>query len=131
MYESLVLIDPETTITAGQLAHELRRFYASGGGAPDIVQSGETIRLRWPDYVLEVGESHDPHVLEESVEIAAENAQGHPQRERIAQCAARFEITGHADPNMDYFNDYLFVGEALARLGRVYRFEPASGEFLE
>jgi hypothetical protein len=131
MYESLVLVDPEAAVTAGQLASELRRFYAGAQDAPEIVQSGETVSLQWSDYMLEVGESHAPHVLEESAEIAAERAAAHPDKERIARCACRFEISGPEDPDMDHFNDYLFVGEALARLGRVYRFEQASGEFLE
>jgi hypothetical protein len=32
---------------------------------------------------------------------------------------------------MARFNDYLFAGEVLARLGTVYRFEPATGQFLD
>jgi hypothetical protein len=31
---------------------------------------------------------------------------------------------------MDRFNDSSFVGEALERLGKVYRFDEGSGEFL-
>jgi hypothetical protein len=40
-------------------------------------------------------------------------------------------MSGPPDPEMDHFNDSLFVGEALERLGRVYRFDQGSGEFME
>jgi hypothetical protein len=39
--------------------------------------------------------------------------------------------SGERDPEMAWFNDYLFAGEALARLGIVYRFEPDTAQFLE
>jgi len=132
VYECLVLIDPENDVTAAGLAAELRRFYATDSGAPsDILESGPTVKLRWQDYTMTVYRSSLPHVLEESAEIANEFAAGRPDRARIARCQLRFEISAEDDPNMGHFNDYLFVGEALQRLARVYRFEQASGEFLE
>ena len=132
MYESLVMVDPADAITVEQLAAELRRFYEGKPGAPaEIVRSGQDIELRWPDYVLAVGRSRVPHVLEESKEIAEQAGQQHPAREQIASCTCRFEMSGDDDPDMDHFNDYLFVGEALCRLGRVYWFDQASCEFQE
>jgi hypothetical protein len=132
MYEALILVDPDITITADRLAHELRRFYEGKPGRPsEITLSEDTVTLRWPDYDLTVGRSVLAHVLEESAEIAEECNPDHPARERIARCECRFEMSGPPDPNMDHFNDSLFVGEALERLGRVYRFDQASGEFLE
>jgi hypothetical protein len=43
----------------------------------------------------------------------------------------RLELPGERDPYMAWFNDYLFVDEALARLGIVHRFEPDTAQFLE
>ena len=132
MYESLILVDPDTSISAEQVAAELRRFYAEDSDAPsEITMHGQTISLRWADYVLQVNRESLPHVLEESAEIAERYAVARSDRERIAQCTCRFSTHGEDDRDMVYFNDYLFVGEAIARLGRVYRFDPSSCEFLE
>jgi hypothetical protein len=43
----------------------------------------------------------------------------------------RFELSGERHPEMGWFSDYLFVGEAPARLGIVYRLEPDTAPFLE
>jgi len=132
MYQSLVLIDPESSISAEQLYDELCRFYDGKHGAPDHIDlSDQTVILRCPGYALEAVGETAPHVLVESQEIANRYAQHHPARERIAGCAARFLLSGGFDPGMLRFNDYLFVGEALARLGTVYRLEPGTGQFLD
>ncbi len=132
MYECLILVDPVLSITAEQLAAELNRFYVGKAGGPsEIRHSGADVTLRWPDYELTIGRSCVPHVLKESQELAESCGAQHPDRERIALCECRFEVSGADDPDMEHFNDYLFVGEALERLGRVYRLEQASGEFVE
>ena len=132
MYESMILVDPDVIITTEQLADELRRFYSGKQGAPtDILHSGQDIRLRWPNYVLEIARSTLPLVVEESAEVAERFAARHPAHDRIASCACRFEMSGDDDPDMEHFNDYLYVGEALARLGRVYCFDQGSCGFLD
>jgi hypothetical protein len=132
MYKSLALIDPESEIWAGQLYDELRRFHDGKDGAPDHIDlSGQAVILRWPGYELKAVRDAAPHVLVESQEIADRCAQRHPARERIARCGVRFDISGGPDPGMSWFNDYLFAGEALERLGTVYRFEPDTGRFLD
>lgn len=55
--------------------------------------------------------SSEPHVLVESQEMAELFAATRPEQEEIATCKRRFEVIGN--PNMDYFNDYLFVLQAL------------------
>ena len=132
MYQCLVLLDPDTQITTEQLALELRRFYAGNSRAPlEIAVSAQNVILRWPEYTLKVATSSLPYVLEESSDLADKCGATHPAQGRIARCHTRFEIVGDDDPDIDYFNDYLFVGETLRRLGVVYRFDQASTEFLE
>jgi hypothetical protein len=132
MYRSLVLVDPASDVSSEQLCDELRRFYAGKDRAPDSIDlSDQTVTLRWAGYALLAVRESAPHVLVESQEIADSNARQHPARERIARCTVRFFLSGGRDPAMARFNDYLFVGEALARLGTVYRFEPDTMQFLE
>lgn len=132
MYESAVLVDPEAEITIAQVAAELHRFYDAKPWAPTRMDlHGQTLSLRWPGYLLEVARESLPHVVDESEEIARRYAASHAHRDRIARCAVRFSTSGDDDPNMDHFNDYLYVGEAIGRLGRVYRFDQSTCEFLE
>ena len=131
MYESLVLVDNDSTITTDALLAELQRFYADRKHAPsEISSASQTITLRWPDYVLQVAREQLPNVVEESAEIASQFASSHPAQERIGQCNCRFCTSGDDDPDMMHFNDYLYVGEALERLGTVYRFDQSSCEFM-
>jgi hypothetical protein len=132
MYRSLVLVDPASDIASAQLGDELRRFHAGRDRAPRHVDvSDQTVTLRWAGYALTAVRESAPHVLIESQEIAGSFAGHHPARDRIARCAVRFALSGGPDPDMAWFNDFLFVGEALARLGTVYRFDPDAAEFLE
>jgi hypothetical protein len=132
MYRSLVLVDPASHISTEQPCDELRRFYAGDDRAPGRIDlSDQTVTLHWAGYTLMAARQAAPHVLMESQEIADKFAQNHVARDRIARCAARFELSGGRDPEMAWFNDYLFVGEALARLGIVYRFEPDTAQFLD
>jgi len=132
MYESLILVDPDTRISAEQLAAELQRFYEGDSDAPpEIALHDGTIVLRWPGYELTIDRESMPHVLEESAELARRYAVDHPERQRIARCSCRFSTHGEDDADMAHFNDYLFVGEAVARLGRVYHFDQSSSQFWE
>jgi hypothetical protein len=91
MYRSLVLIAPESGISAGQLCDELRRFYDGKDDAPDSIDlSDQTVILRWPGYALEAVRETAPHVLIESQEIAERRAQHYPARERVARCASSY-----------------------------------------
>ena len=64
MYESMVLVDTDFSITVEQLGTELKRFYEGDSVAPvEIALRGETIVLRWPGYMLTIERESMPHVL--------------------------------------------------------------------
>lgn len=73
--------------------------------------------------------SDQPHVLEESIEIASEFAADRPDRAAIAKTSCRFELSSDDDPDMDHFNDMLFLCHAMESLGPMYIFDPQEGEF--
>ena len=91
--------------------------------------SEKELRISWPKFRLSVGVNCEAHVLSESEELARKFA---PLafRERIARCASRIEVSGTLDRDMDHFNDYCFVVEAVERLGNVFVFSQDSGEFM-
>ena len=131
MYESLILVDPDARLDAEALASQLVRFYTGKSDRPDVVLSGETIKLIWPTYHFIIHYSCAPHVVIESREIAARFGMTHAAKDRIAHAQARFETSAPDDPEMAYFNDYLYIGEAAERKGPVFRFDQSSATFLE
>ena len=131
MYETLMLIDPETSITDDVIYAAISKAcLISGGSSPTVSCRGSTFQIAWPGFSIELGRSDLPHVLEESQEIAQEFASGKPQQNRIAQCRERIELAGDDDPAMDHFNDYCSVVEAIESLGIVYTFDQGTGEFM-
>ena len=132
MYRALLLVDPENDISLEQARAAIEAFYEGKAGAPiEIVREPSQIVLRWDRFSLWLGKSQQAHVIEESEELATSAGREHPARERIARCRARFEIETDDNPHMDHLNDFLFAGEVVARLGKVYRFHPGRGGFVE
>jgi hypothetical protein len=128
MYESLVLIHPDTPATSAALAAELRRFYQRIQASPTIVKcSDSSLELRFSDCVFYITHDRSPHVVEESAEIAEEFGAETGKQDRIAACSSRFDIHSDEDPEMNYFNDFLYVIESSQSLGEVYAFDPNAG----
>lgn len=131
MYESLLLIHPDTPISSAALASELRRYYQRSHQLPTIVERGASgLDLRFANYDFHADYDRSPHVLEESADIAARFGAKTGKQERIAACSSRFEVRADDDPDMSYFDDFLYIIEAAQRLGEIYAFDTSSGTFL-
>lgn len=132
MYEGLIMLDRDSEFSVEAFQAELERTFLGKPGAPsEIAVQGSQITLQWGAYALRLHRSAGPNVLEESAEIAESCGEGHPERERIAECRVRFELVGDEDPELNHLPDALLAGEAAARCGRVYRFDEESQEFLD
>ncbi len=131
MYESLVLIHPDTPITSAAFASELRRYYERSEQPPTIVECSESrLEIRFTDCIFYVDHDRSAHVVEESAELAEEFGEDTGKQDRIAACTSRFDIRADDDPDMNYFNDYLYIVESCQRLGEVYPFDTSSATFL-
>ncbi len=131
MYQTLILIDPDATITSDAIEAALEKIYPrTSDASPVVTRSGSTFKVTWPGFFLELHRSELPHVLEESEEIAQQFASGRPEQDRISRCDSRVEIAGGDDPGMDYFNDYCVVVGEIEGLGTVYTFDQGSAEFM-
>jgi hypothetical protein len=131
MYETLILVDADTSIAVDAIHTAIANVYPeSAGSPPQVTRTGSTIRIAWPEFAFELYHTDAPHVLQESRQIASECAARRPERERIAQCRERVELWGGDDLEMDYFNDYCFIVQAIESLARVYTFDQGSGEFM-
>jgi hypothetical protein len=131
VYETLILIDPDSSITDESIEGALGMVYKDAGASKPVVsRSGPTFRITWPGFSFEVHRSQLPHVLEESKEIASQFADVRTEQPRIAQCNSRIELVGDDDPDMKYFNDYCYIVGAIEKLGIAYTFDQGSGEFM-
>ena len=131
MYETIILIDPTTEISADEIQKALSATYPTDRpGSPSVARRGPSFSVQWPDFNLELHLSSLPHVLEESGEMAGFLPESSVHREGVSSCRTRIEISGADDPGMSYFNDFCYVIEAIENLGKVYTFDQGSAQFM-
>jgi hypothetical protein len=131
-YQLMVLLSGDSTLTAESLADRLGKRFAYDPNVKMVIEDGKDhlLRVQWADWSLRLYFEGEPHVLVESEEIAEHYAASHPERKTIAACKRRLSMSGDDDPNMDHFNDYVFVMEVLESFPGVYLFDPREGSFV-
>lgn len=132
-YQVLALLPPHVNASFCEVAASLElkfRPLSPRWQIPDIVIGTDHIKLAWSNWSLRLFFAVAPHVLIESKEIAAAKATHRADRDIIASCDRRIEITSDPDPKMDHFNDYIFVLEVLERIPGVVLFDPYARTFM-
>jgi hypothetical protein len=86
------------------------------------------------EYEFEIGFNNKGYVLKEAQEIA-KNLSTDPKIspdliKLISFSPARFEISGDIDPNMDFFNESLFLIEALTKIQDSIGYDVQSGTII-
>lgn len=122
MYDILAMIKPNAAFSLDEMANVLQQVCKSGDG--NLAQDDTTFTISANEAELHVGFSDEPHVLEESNEIAAEFDIP------CSGCAARYEMSGD-DPDMELFNDFLLINERLEESGCFVLFDPVEGKLFE
>lgn len=130
-YATMLLIDSSVKASAEELAAALKKeFPATKKNSPKILHRGSEFKLSWPEFTLFISRNNAEHVLQESAEMAEMLPSGHPLRGRVAACEARYDLSADKDKNMDHFNFYIFVVEAIEKLGSIYTFDPYAAKFM-
>ena len=135
-YELMALLTDEADISLGHLVDLLRERFASDPGAVVRLEEypligSEYVAVRWGDWSFRLSHEDEPHVQEESREMAETCAGDRPDRGRIAGCRRRISMAADDDPGMDHFNDYCFIMELLGKQPGVILFDPRTGEFTD
>jgi len=134
MYDTMLMIHPSTPIGIRELRSALEDAYAKRRGkgpVPTLTVHGPVLRLAFPGLTFGIGYEDPPHVVEESAEIAERYGAGRADQAAIAQCAARFVVGADgSDDDMEYFNDFVTIVECAERAGRVFQFDPVSGQMM-
>lgn len=134
-YDLMALLTDDSEVTFKGLVDLVRRRFAHDLDAAvriesfPLIKDSNHIAVRWGEWALRVFYEDEPHVLEESQELA-EIYPDRPDRESIAGCRRRITAAGDDDPDMDYFHGYLALVELLEELPGAILFDPLSGEFI-
>jgi hypothetical protein len=90
------------------------------------------ISISIEDWQMRIWANSDPSVLIESQEIAAAHLEPEdPNQSTLLTYGFRLEISCDLDPNLDRFNYYIHVLEALETLPGAIIFNPSTAGFIE
>lgn len=131
MYELLILSSAESTPSLDKLEAAVRAEFESQTPPHPVTTSidADQLTVVVGGFHFYIGFADEPHVLAESREIAEEFAADRADSAVIARASSRFELSSDDDPDMDHFNDMLFICHAAESLGPVFIFDPQEGEF--
>ncbi|MBA3664653.1 MAG: hypothetical protein H0W61_10640 [Bacteroidetes bacterium] len=129
-YSFLILIGEGSNASIEDLKTELNDFYKDDARGVKLTLNGSLLTLNVNDWKLYIRYNSDSHVLKESQELAEEFAGDKPEKNQIAVCASRFEMSADPDVNMDYFNDSLFAQEKIEDFSNVFVFDANARGFL-
>ena len=124
----MALIPPKHDLVFAELVDRLTDRFAGAGDrnvSVEVVEPGVIAVLR-DNWSLRVHWEDEPHVQAESVEIASLVAANEEDAQIIRTCRRCITTAGDADPNMLFFNDYVFVLEVLDSIPDLYIFDQNS-----
>ncbi len=128
-YNYLILVSSESNINSENLHKACEKLLTMG--CKNIETHDESFMLEFAEkYKFYLKLNRETYVAEESAEIARQDFVVDEKKENIASCKSRYEMSADADPNMDYFNESLFIIEIFEKFPGVFIFDPNSGDFL-
>lgn len=127
-YRLLALIPQNVEISFDDIFERLKQRFNLVKGAVVERPTLNHIQIRFDDWLFNIHFEDEFHVLIESGEVAASVSRKRPDWEVIASSDRR--VTTHAmpDPDMVYFNTFVFVMEALEAIPNLYIFDPNDGK---
>jgi len=134
MYLAFALVPEKVALLRGKpLARALRAALDASKQSAEVDEAGDDVKVRFPGAAFDVHPEEGKHVLVESADLA-----GQPKirskkglADEVRACARRIEVSGADDPQMDHFNEYLSVVQALEMaLPGVLLLDPREGEVI-
>jgi hypothetical protein len=128
-YRLTAFIPPTSTITFAQIAERIRKYIGAADGVSvslvenkvSISYEGWSLRVYWED---------QSHVIAESQDFANHRLTPEAHRAFIASCNRRITTGADVDPDMDHFNDYVLVINALKSFAEFVIHDDNTNEFL-
>jgi hypothetical protein len=133
-YELIAMLTEQANLDADRLAALMREretFRLRPGMSISVESTGpDSVEVRWEDWSLRASLEEGTHVLAESENIAAAFAADRQDKSLIAGCRRWIVWSSDVDPDMDHFNDYCFLLEALEKQPGLILFDPRAGDFV-
>jgi hypothetical protein len=124
-YEALVFLPPACNGNLDLAEAMLRRRLPAM--MLTRTSSGITLSDGWR---IGIGLSDEPHVIVESKWLIDRCGADRADADQLRAASRRFEVRTDDDPNMDRFNDYVYVLEVLTSFLGAVAFKPGSGTFV-
>jgi hypothetical protein len=139
-YSALVFIPKTTEILLEDTKNKFFTFFNSEKFPEENIQillsknefiDISQIELKINSWFLYITLNYDPYVSKEAIEIAEKYIfEDHDRKASLENCNSRFEVYSDPDPNMDYFNFYVWVVELLCEYKGAVAFDPQSLYFI-
>lgn len=127
MYQAFGLLRPDSDFTLEAAAKKLMAKLPTY----KVEHTGDRIAVSTDDWGIELVLNSAPSVAEESREMAVHIAGSEADGKEIASCDRRVEVSSDVpDPEMEHFNDYLFVVEVLQSFKGVIAVDPQEPSLL-
>ena len=131
-YQAFVMLPTENSPAPDAVKQQIQQRFDLAHPVAQIAIEPDYITITIEDWQLRISANGDPYVLEEAQEIATQHLElGDPKRAALATYSFRLEISCDEDPNMDYFNCYIYVLEALSEFPGAIVFDPSTTGFIE
>lgn len=116
-YQYFAFFNEHSDASLEALKLKLEHSYAGLDRRPEITLQGEQLVLRFGTYHIRVDLNREDYVQEEAQEVGDHFLQNWKEEplnlELLKSCNQRFEVAGEEDYDMNYFNDSLYVIEAI------------------
>lgn len=122
-YVLFALIPADVTLTFSEVVSAVRNIWSTES-LPTIDVSEKQCVLRFADrWWFKLHWDDAPYVIVESREQAEFFGKDNDEKARIASVACRVSTRGADDPEMEHFNDFARIWQALEGLPFVYIFQ--------
>ncbi|RDH41834.1 hypothetical protein [Zooshikella ganghwensis] len=130
MYKALIILSKYDSNTLDNYSKALDIKFSKRKNPPILKIKQNEITITFTDFEFYVVLNANASVKAESVEIAEKFGAKLGDKAQLANSACRLEVSSGPDVDMSYFNDFITIVESAESLGKVWAFDPDSGEFM-
>lgn len=114
------------------LAELISTLYQNRSLKPEIITSQKHLYIQFKNYQFRFIFIDEDWIIEESKEIANSFCKSHPKKKQIlANSRTRIEFYGEDDPEMEFFNEHLFIFEHINNNPKFLIFNYPQGNWFE
>lgn len=129
-YEALILLPSDSDVSIEQIHQIFETYYSSKPNDVTFNVKESRLIITIDNWDFRIDLNSEPHVIEESKDLANLFAEGRADKDKIALSGIRLEISTDDDDEMDFFNYYVESLEQLEKLKGSKVWESAQQAFI-